>query len=628
MIRKLRKGFTIVELVIVISVIAVLTAVLIPTFVHLSKKAKLASDNSLVSNLNTALQMDKGEGHAEPKTMQEAVEAVKRQGYLVPQLATKSEEKLVYSIEKNEFCLSDKVAEGEEYKYWHIEKGGMPSSQLFSIYAFEWTETAATDLTVGFDAGEEEGIVNVSFVRGGGSELTARDVIIRTNSAETALTVNAPKDTIRHYDYLDELTVTAVASASYHEYGTVRGKAVISQGHIVVESGSSVSQVSVKEATGAVKVTANQGTLVNVDSASSTQASVVANSSDVFVSGLSTENISGSKASSVELPTVVTTETELESAIVAKKGFIQIGADFSASQHHEFADDALLDFAGHTITSSLLNNSFITNSASMRLVDSAANGGITSANNNVIVNTGNMTIDGAKLAGNRLLTSTEEQGAERGVVYNSDQGKLVINNIDLYIKADYGVLNYGQMTINGGTYNSDADSNAFSSARYGYCVSSLGGHMVINNATVSGIHGCISVSGGTGVINNAHAETRAGAKASSSYRALYIAGEVSVAGVEINGGYFKSYSMEALLTGNKSDGGVGALAMSTIHGGTFINGKGGSEPAVKVSGGAAGNNYGIGMMTITGGKFSSNVTGATGVVSCVQGTDGLWVVNA
>ena len=86
-------------------------------------------------------------------------------------------------------------------------------------------------------------------------------------------------------------------------------------------------------------------------------------------------------------------------------------------------------------------------------------------------------------------------------------------------------------------------------------------------------------------------------------------------------------SIEALLTGNKNDGGVGALAMTTICGGIFINGKGSTNPAVKVSGGAPKNNYGIGMMTITEGKFSSDVAGATGVDTCTQDSDGLWVVN-
>ena len=49
--RKNKKGFTIVELIIVIAVIGVLTAVMVPTIVHLVDKANKASDNALVSNL-------------------------------------------------------------------------------------------------------------------------------------------------------------------------------------------------------------------------------------------------------------------------------------------------------------------------------------------------------------------------------------------------------------------------------------------------------------------------------------------------------------------------------------------------------------------------------------------------
>ena len=50
-----KKGFTIVELVIVIAVIAILAAVLIPTFVNLTRKANISADTVLAKNLNTAL---------------------------------------------------------------------------------------------------------------------------------------------------------------------------------------------------------------------------------------------------------------------------------------------------------------------------------------------------------------------------------------------------------------------------------------------------------------------------------------------------------------------------------------------------------------------------------------------
>ena len=50
-----RKGFTIVELVIVIAVIAILAAVLIPTFSNLIKKANLSADQQAVRQMNTLL---------------------------------------------------------------------------------------------------------------------------------------------------------------------------------------------------------------------------------------------------------------------------------------------------------------------------------------------------------------------------------------------------------------------------------------------------------------------------------------------------------------------------------------------------------------------------------------------
>ena len=53
--RKSKKGFTIVELVIVIAVIAILAAVLIPTFANLIRQANKSSDTQLVKNMNTIL---------------------------------------------------------------------------------------------------------------------------------------------------------------------------------------------------------------------------------------------------------------------------------------------------------------------------------------------------------------------------------------------------------------------------------------------------------------------------------------------------------------------------------------------------------------------------------------------
>ena len=71
-----RKGFTIVELVIVIAVIAILAAVLIPTFASIIKKANLSSDQSAVRNMNTALAAE-----TEVLTIDDATRILSEAGY-------------------------------------------------------------------------------------------------------------------------------------------------------------------------------------------------------------------------------------------------------------------------------------------------------------------------------------------------------------------------------------------------------------------------------------------------------------------------------------------------------------------------------------------------------------------
>lgn len=57
-----KRGFTLVELVIVVAVIALLAAVLIPTFIALSKRADRVADEQLLSSMNTALAIREADG--------------------------------------------------------------------------------------------------------------------------------------------------------------------------------------------------------------------------------------------------------------------------------------------------------------------------------------------------------------------------------------------------------------------------------------------------------------------------------------------------------------------------------------------------------------------------------------
>ena len=138
-----RKGFTIVELVIVIAVIAILAAVLIPTFAGIIKKANESTDTQLVRNLNTALVSD----NKEHKTMQSALDAAKEFGFDVDKINTKVNENEILWDSVNDCFVylkdgtpeyipnSKKTNEPvKDYQFWQIANA-LPTTQTYSIYA-------------------------------------------------------------------------------------------------------------------------------------------------------------------------------------------------------------------------------------------------------------------------------------------------------------------------------------------------------------------------------------------------------------------------------------------------------------------------------------------------------------
>ena len=268
--RSTKKGFTIVELVIVIAIIAILAAVLIPTFASLIQKANESKDTQLVKNLNTALAAD----NKEHKTMTDALDAAVEFGYDVGKInASATNKEILWDSKNDVFCYYDTntktpeyipetslkngaVAENETYKLWKIYTEA-PTEQTFSIY---WNSDKAFDkeLTVGFDAGECTAITTLNYVRTGDKQ----EVVIRTNGA-TTLTVDAEKDTIYHYGEAGSVKVIKCDTASYHEFGKVVGNLEITKGRLELAASANVNTVLVSSAAeGDVKIDVASGATV------------------------------------------------------------------------------------------------------------------------------------------------------------------------------------------------------------------------------------------------------------------------------------------------------------------------------------------------------------------------------
>ena len=271
-----KKGFTIVELIIVIAVIAILAAVLIPTFSNLIKRANVANDTALVRNLNTALAADGAKQH---DTMREALAAANAFGYDVSKINAKADgneilwdsynDCFVYKDESGINYIPDSQIKGEAGKgaqLWHIaNKGTSDISDKYSNYLGEGTYTGTLKVSTGLDMGDHTEVTAVEYTGKG------ENVIIYMNGG--TLKVNEEtNNTAQQYFYgsASQADITTGTSC-FHVYGAI-AKTNVQAGKVVVENGG---MVIVSEAAASASVEKNGGIVLAASGVTSFVGNVV-----------------------------------------------------------------------------------------------------------------------------------------------------------------------------------------------------------------------------------------------------------------------------------------------------------------------------------------------------------------
>lgn len=249
---KNRKGFTIVELVIVIAVIAILAAVLIPTFASLIAKANVSADTQLVRNLNTALTTEKAGGENN-KTMYDALKMVNNAGYDIDTIVSKSGNNIAWDSVNDRFVLIDPdkntfiypteaganaqgIGENDAVNYFVIYKE-LPTEQKYSIYLSKNANITEAAVKVGFDAGENENVTAVTY-----ENSDKQDVIIRTNGSTKVVIKDTGDGKQYHYGNAEVVDVTT-GNNCYYEYGNTT-VLIARAGTINVQNGASVAVVA------------------------------------------------------------------------------------------------------------------------------------------------------------------------------------------------------------------------------------------------------------------------------------------------------------------------------------------------------------------------------------------------
>ena len=367
--RNSKKGFTIVELIIVIAVIAVLAAVLIPTFSNLIQKANEAKDTALVSDLNKGLKMS-GKNFT---TMHEALQAVEENvGINVAKIsAAEIHSEILWDGANNCFVYlksgattptyipdsqKTNISEGESYKYWQIlDKESdipAPSAQKYSIYWNGGDLENAVTVAVGFDAGSAKVSVDYTGVTLAG-KLEHPAVTIRTNGGD--LTVNASADSVDHYGASDYINVKSIYAKSFHEYG-VASVVRVEQGHFVAEATAKVINLNV--ASSDVKITETDGAKVVGYSKDNNDVTVTVNGTEKTVEEIKTaEDVKAEAANSEVIAEGGVAEVNginyktLSSAVdLATSGStIVLLEDYKITSEQQFDKDLTFDLNGHVL---------------------------------------------------------------------------------------------------------------------------------------------------------------------------------------------------------------------------------------------------------------------------------------
>ena len=249
MAKRLKRAFTITELVIVIAVVAILAAVLIPTFMNIIKKADESADTQLVKNLNTILSSEQTVSQEAAPTMSKALEQAQEGGYTVDKLTPTSDGDILWEQDSNRFVLvsggeivfkdstTTASLETEPYKFWKItnEDGEIKNNAAgYSYYlGNKYSGGKTLDVTAGLDVGEQA-IEKITYT-------TGEEQAVVFNTSGGTLEIDAPNSDVKHYGSAKMVDVKEVKGQSYHLYGTITDTLKVTAGHIYIEAPGAVN---------------------------------------------------------------------------------------------------------------------------------------------------------------------------------------------------------------------------------------------------------------------------------------------------------------------------------------------------------------------------------------------------
>lgn len=246
-----KRGFTIIELVIVIAVIAILAAVLIPTFANIIQKANVANDVALARNMNTILIADEAT-NGRSTDMYDVLIALEQGGFKLENLNPRADGN-VFAWDKanNQIVYLEKGSTKPIFQAKEIgnNKGDLyittRKAEVFADYP-GYSYYFASDISGNITLDEGSCLDTGEFALNGNvSVKTNKDVEIH-GTINGTITVDSTSGKITNYSVVNnKVVIKNTAATSYHERGHVAAMEIQNSltGKVVLENDAYVKKL-------------------------------------------------------------------------------------------------------------------------------------------------------------------------------------------------------------------------------------------------------------------------------------------------------------------------------------------------------------------------------------------------